>query len=122
MKLTLLLLVPVALTTLAMVPSQPQRPTEPAQDEQVSMVRFSNLAYENLQGTERNVMATLIKELRLLETEASSGNLRLEILYENGDYSLLEVQGFHLLREGGNTHDVRLVRSPAKAMRLPRLQ
>jgi hypothetical protein len=47
--------------------------------------------------------------------------LRLELLYENGDYSLIQAQGFHLLRNGGSSREVRLVRGKSTRMRFPRL-
>ena len=46
---------------------------------------------------------------------------RLELLYENGDYSLIDAQAMHILRKSGSTRDVRLVRTQRSVMRFPRL-
>ena len=43
------------------------------------------------------------------------------MLYENGDYSLIDAQSMHILRKSGSTRDVRLVRTQRTMMRFPRL-
>ena len=50
-----------------------------------------------------------------------SDNIRLELVYENGDYSMQTVQGFHLLQNGNGSREVRLVRGASSRMRFPRL-
>ena len=50
-----------------------------------------------------------------------SVHVRLELLYDNGDYSMIDAQALHLLRNGASTREVRLVRSRQDNMRFPRL-
>ena len=121
--------VPVAaIATLAMVPQDPKpadaapppaATTSPAPAEQVAAVSISEMHYLPLHATERVVVpAKNVVEIRLIELGT---HLRLELSYENGDYSLVEAQAFHLLRNTGQSaRPVRLVRGPADGMRFPR--
>lgn len=113
----LLFSVPV-LAAVAMVPQDPVS-TDPAQADQSTIQSISALRYVTLQGTATEVSARSVVEIRLLEDSGEA--MRLELLYENGDYSLLDVQGFHLLRNGETAREVRLVRGKQARMRFPRL-
>ena len=57
-------------------------------------------------------------EIRVFDDHADS--VRLELLYDNGDYSLIDAQAMHILRKSGSTRDVRLVRTQRATMRFPR--
>jgi hypothetical protein len=116
-------LLPVSVVAaVAMVPQDPQ----PLQTqlpvpstEQVNVVTLSDLQYVNLQGVSTTVAARQVVEIRLLEE--CTQHIRLELVYDNGDFSLLDVQAFHLLRNGSASREVRLVRSKSDRMRFPRL-
>ncbi len=99
---------------LAMVP-QGQGPLP---DDPVAIVSMSELQYVNMQGATVSVSARNVVEIRLLEECLDS--IRLELLYDNGDYSLLTAQGMHILRSGGS-REVKLVRGKSARMRFPRL-
>ena len=51
--------------------------------------------------------------------EQSPESVRLELLYDNGDYSMVDAQAFHLLRAGQSTREVKLVRGKQSRMRFP---
>lgn len=116
-------LLPVSVVAaIAMVPQDPQplQPqTPPPPIEQVNVVTISDLQYVNLQGVSTSVPARSVVEIRLLEE--CTQHIRLELVYDNGDFSLLDVQAFHLLRNGSAAREVRLVRSKIDRMRFPRL-
>lgn len=113
----LLLPVPVV-AALAMAPQDPQA-TDPALADQASVTSISELQYITLQGTPNVVPARSVVEIRFIEDHAD--HIRLELMYENGDYSLIDAQGFHLLRNGASAREVRLVRGKQARMRFPRL-
>ncbi|MBL8755906.1 MAG: hypothetical protein JNK15_21605 [Planctomycetes bacterium] len=108
----------LAITALAMVPQDPNS-ADPSLVDQSAVASISELNYINLQGTSVNVPARSVVEIRFLDDAGE--HIRLELLYENGDYSLLTVQGFHLLRNNGSAREVRLVRGKSTRMRFPRL-
>jgi hypothetical protein len=111
--------VPVlAITALAMVPQDPST-ADPSLVDQTAVTTISELQYINLQGTPVNVPARSVVEIRFLDDAGE--HIRLELVYDNGDYSMLTVQGFHLLRNGGSSREVRLVRGKSVRMRFPRL-
>lgn len=116
-------LLPVSVVAaIAMVPQdplplQPQAPMPST--EQVNVVTMSDLQYVNLQGVSTTVPARQVVEIRLLEE--CTQHIRLELVYDNGDFSLIDVQAFHLLRNGSAGREVRLVRSKTDRMRFPRL-
>ena len=110
----LLLPVPV-LAALAMVPQgQAPAPADPT-----AIVPLSELQYVNLQGNLTSVSGRSVVEIRLIEDCAD--HIRIELIYENGDYSLIAAQSFHLLRNVGGTREVKIVRSKTPQMRFPRL-
>ena len=105
-----------------MVPQDPQpaAPQNPGPPEPTTVVTISELQYMNQQGAPVSVPARNVVEIRLLEEFEQ--HIRIELIYDNGDYSLLDTQGFHLLRNnGGSTREVRLVRGKKSNMRFPRL-
>lgn len=111
------LLLPLPLVAaLAMVPQDPQ---VSADADATTVVSISDLQYVSLQGTMTTVSARSVVEIRFLEDHKE--HIRLELLYENGDYSLVDAQAFHLLRSGGSSREVRLVRGKQARMRFPKL-
>lgn len=101
---------------IAMVPQGQggQQPDDPA-----TVVNLSELQYVNLQGATTSVSGRNVVEIRVFEDCTDA--IRIELVYENGDYSLVDAQSIHLLRNGGSTREVKLVRSKAPRMRFPRL-
>ena len=114
----LLLPVPVV-AAMAMIPQGPQNIGDPALADQVTVVPISDLLYDTPQGTSKTVSARNVVEIRFLEDHERS--IRLELLYDNGDYSLIDAQAFHILRNSGSTREVRLVRGKQSRMRFPKL-
>lgn len=116
----LLLFVPV-LAALAMVPQEPQAPAAAAAEsaDVTAVVSLAELRYVDMQGNSQTVPARNVTEIRFFDD--NSQRVRLELSYENGDYSLVDAQAFHLLRAGASTREVRLVRSKSQRMRFPRL-
>lgn len=116
-------LLPVSIVAaIAMVPQDPQpaQAQAPAPSpELINVVTMSDLKYLDLQGTATLVPARNVVEIRLLEEFTQ--HIRLELVYDNGDYSLIDAQAFHLLRNGSASREVRLVRSRGDRMRFPRL-
>lgn len=113
------LLLPIPfVVALAMVPQGAQTPGDPSLTDIVSVIPISELNYVNPQGNTTVVNARNVIEIRLLE-DVPHG-IRLELFYENGDYSLIDAQAFHLLRNGGSTREVKLVRGKQARMRFPR--
>jgi hypothetical protein len=121
--------VPLALALLAMVPQAPDAAAQGTSNQDVTQgtnkedvattVRMAELQYVDRAGQVRSVPARTILVLRLLE--GAPNGMRLEINYENGDYSMVDVQGFHLIRAGRDQQDVRLIRSRVDRMSFPRL-
>lgn len=111
------LLLPLPLVAaLAMVPQSPgaQAPDDPA-----TIATISELQYVNLQGVTVSISARNVVEVRLFEDCVDT--IRLELVYENGDYSQISAQAVHVLRSGTGTREVKLVRSKLARMRFPRL-
>ena len=121
MKAPLLFLsIPIA-AALAFAPTPSvttQDPQEP-KPENIKVTSISELRYIDQQGVEKTVPAANVVEIRVFDDHAHS--VRLELLYENGDYSLIDAQAMHVLRKNGSTRDVRLVRTQRSKMRFPRL-
>ena len=111
----LLFAVPVV-AAVAMAPQEPPS-SDPAD---VIVVRtISELQYTPLYGTPVTVSARSVVEVRMMEDRGD--HIRLELVYENGDYSLQTVQGFHLINNGASPREVRLVRGASSRMRFPRM-
>jgi len=102
---------------LAFVP-QAQNPPDTALGDLVSVASIAELNYVNLQGVPTSVSARSVVEIRVIEDVAHA--IRLELFYENGDYSLVDASAFHLLRTGGSTREVKLVRGKPARMRFPK--
>lgn len=119
MKATLLYLsIPVA-AALALSPApslQSQDPQTPAA-ENIKVMPISALSYMTANGERQVIRAEKIVEIRLFDDHLD--NVRIELLYENGDYSLIDAQSFHIMRRTGSPRDVRLVRTQRSKMRFP---
>jgi hypothetical protein len=125
MKASLLLLslpmaAALAFAPLNSTPQDPQASVDPNKPvEESAIVSLAELRYKDMQGKMTTVSARTVVEIRIFD--GMNDHIRLELLYDNGDYSLIDAQAMDLLRQGGTTRDVRLVRSASKAMRFPRL-
>ncbi|HEX6812599.1 MAG TPA: hypothetical protein VF384_13315 [Planctomycetota bacterium] len=104
---------------LAMVPQDPAGPVDPPAADPSAIVSMSELRYTTLQGAAGAVSARNVVEIRLFEDHPH--HIRLEMIYENGDYSLIDAQEFHIVRLGGGSREVKLVRGKLARMRFPRL-
>ena len=114
-----LLPVPVVLGLLAMMPQSDQGSQDPNVADIVQVMQMSELHYVDLQGKSIVVPSRNVFEVRMLE-DVPQG-IRIELLYDNGDYSLIDAQAFHILRNSGSTREVRLVRGKQSRMRFPKL-
>lgn len=115
----LLLPVPFVVASLAMMPQGPQGTEDPAVTDISTVLHVSELQYVDLQGKTSVVPARNVFEVRMLEDTPQG--IRLEILYDNGDYSLIDAQALHVLRSGREPMDVRFVRSRKARQRFPKL-
>ena len=119
MKATLLYLsIPLA-AALALSPApslQSQDPQNP-EAENVKVMPISALSYTTANGVQQIIRAEKIVEIRLFDDHSDS--VRIELLYENGDYSLIDAQQFNIMRRTGSPRDVRLVRTQRSKMRFP---
>ena len=119
----LFLSLPIA-AALAFSPMQsalqdPEKPVDPNQPVEISsIISLAELQYQDLQGVMTRLSARTVVEIRMFD--GMNDHIRLELLYDNGDYSLIDAQSMHLLTQGGTTREVRLVRSSSMAMRFPR--
>ena len=118
----LFLSLPIA-AALAFVPNQSAqdpKPVDPNKPEELtSVISLSKLQVKDMQGLVTNFPARNVVEIRMFD--GMTDHIRLELLYENGDYTLMDVQAMHLLRNDGSTRDVKLIRTKANRMRFPRL-
>jgi hypothetical protein len=111
------LLLPVPfVVALSMVP---QGQDKPVPDEVTAVVQLSELRYTTPDGNTQAISSRSVVEIRVL-TDVPTG-IRLELVYDNGDYSMIDAQAFHLLRNAGSTREVKLVRTKSAQMRFPRL-
>ena len=92
--------------------------TAPA-TEGVYVVTLSDLQYANLQGVATVVPARTFAEIRRLEE--CTQHIRMELIYDDGDDSLVAAQSIHSPWNVGGSHEVRLVQSKIDRMRFPRL-
>lgn len=116
----MLLLVPAVAATLALVPQNPA-PQDPAEkpNDTIAITNLSDIQYTDLQGKLTTVPSRNVVEVRLLEDVGQF--VRIELVYENGDYSMIDAQSVHILRHGASSREVRLVRTNLAGMRFPRL-
>lgn len=115
----LLLPIPFVAMLLAMMPQGPQGSEDPAVTDIVTVTRMSELQYVDGTGKVSVVPSRNVVEVRLIDDRQNA--IRLEIVYDNGDYSLIDAQAVHILRSGRELMDVRLVRSRQARMRFPKL-
>ena len=123
MKAPLLLLLLPIVAALAFTPNQTalQDPQSTANREQLvsTIISLSELQIEDMQGSVLRIPARRVVEVRMFDDMAD--HVRVEILYENGDYSMIAGQAIHILRSGDGTRDVKLIRTKLRSMRFPRL-
>ncbi len=109
------LLLPVPLVfALAMVPQDPAGDAEVA-----AIMSISDFQYVTLQGTVTTVPSKNVVEIRYFED--FNEHIRLELLYDNGDYSMIDAQAFHVLRSGNSIREVKVIRGKRSRMRFPKL-
>lgn len=110
------LLLPVPfVAALSMMPQGQDKAT----DEVAAIVMLSELRYTTPDGASQAISARSVVEIRVL-TDLTPW-IRLELTFENGDYSMVDAQAFQLLRNAGSTREVKLVRGKVAQMRFPRL-
>lgn len=116
--------------------SEAQSPTAPAAEvvEDVAVARsavanddfrqeatwnFAELQYTSTNGEKRTVSARRITKLWLLK--GAEGQVFLELLYENRDYSFVAVREFHVIRRSSTVSsvDVPVIRDHFDAMAFP---
>lgn len=114
----LLLPVPCIAALIAMAPQNPAATDASVQDV-VTIVRMAELQYVNHSGSLTVVPARSVVEVRLHEDVHDT--LRLELAYENGDFSVINTSSVNILRQGVGATEVRLVRSRSGRMRFPRV-
>lgn len=99
----------------------PAQDTEQKRDPfyQSTRLNFAVLQYTNSLGKTTEIPASKITKIWLIAE--SDGDLRLELSYENGDYSSLELHDFHLIRRHNNlaSVDVPVVRSDMSGLAFP---
>lgn len=119
MKATLLYLsIPLAAAlALSPAPSLPSQDPQNPEAENVKVMPISALTYTTAKGVQKIIRAEKIVEIRLFDDHSDS--VRIELLYENGDYSLIDAQQFDIMRRTGSPRDVRLVRTQRSKMRFP---
>lgn len=116
----MLLPIPFVVALLAMMPQSDQGMQDPNAADVVQVLSMTELHYVDLQGKSNVIPSRNVFEVRLLDD--SPQHMRFELLYENGDYSLIEAQGLHILRTGKESMDVRFVRSVRSRMRFPKMR
>lgn len=114
----LLLPVPCIAALIAMAPQDPATTGAAAQDV-VAIVRMAELQYVNHTGSVTVVPARSVVEVRLHEDVHDA--IRLELAYENGDFSVIHTSSFNILRQGVGVTEVRLIRSRSSRMRFPKI-
>lgn len=86
---------------------------------QTARLNFAVLQYTNARGKAVEVPASTITKIWLIAD--SDGDLRMEIAYENGDFSSLAIGDFHVIRRSNNlaSVDVPVVRSDMSGLAFP---
>ena len=82
-------------------------------------LNFAVLQYTSSAGKTTEIPAATITKMWLIAD--SDGDLRMELSYENGDYSSLELHDFHIIRRSSNlaSVDVPVVRSDMSGLAFP---
>lgn len=116
---SLLLLALLPWTLAAFAAPVPQNPT-PDTFRQQMVWNFAMLQYVDAQGELREIRAGDLRSIHLLLAE-QTGLMRMELVYENNDYSSVEVRDFHLIRRSSaaSTADVPVLRSLIQGMSFP---
>ena len=96
-----------------------QDPEKGASIDPQHVVRLSQLQYVDALGQTQSIPARNMLEVRAV-VDAPEG-MRLEVFYENGDYSLLDVRGFHLIRAGQDVQEVRFTRTKVERLGFPKI-
>ena len=115
-----LLLLALLPWTLAAFPS-PAPQNMPQDSFRQQMVwNFAMLQYVNGMGELTEVRATDLRSMHLLLAE-DTGLMRMELVYENNDYSSFEIRDFHLIRRSSasGSADVSVTRSRIQGMSFP---
>lgn len=97
----------------------PQDPAGQPKEEVTVAARVAEVQYVDRSGQSHTIPGRNVLALRLIDDPAEG--MRMEILYENGDYSLVDLQALHLLRQGADVQEVRLVRTTRERLLFPRL-
>lgn len=89
--------------------------------QQSTVLNFAILQTVSTTGEKRDIPASTIKKIWLLTEER--GRLRIEVSYENGDYSSMEIADFHVIRASLNgsvpSVDVPVQRTGVDGMAFP---
>ncbi len=88
---------------------------------EVARWNFAKLQYTNAKGEIVDIGAATITKIWVVH--AGQGQLFLEIYYENGDYSMIRPQNFHLIARspGAPSFDVTIVRTGLHGMAFPKI-
>lgn len=105
---------------LAMMPQNPGQDDPAAKADVQRIVPLSQLQYVDLNGKTTALAARSMIEVRLVDD--ASDRLRLEVFYDNGDYSLMDVQAVHVIRAGQDVQEVRFVRTKKERLQFPLLR
>ena len=116
---SLLLLALLPWTLAAFAAPVPQNPVQDTFRQQMTW-NFAMLQYVNAQGELREVRAADLRSMHLLLAQ-ETGLMRMELVYENNDYSSVEMRDFHLIRRSSaaSSADVPVVRSLIQGMSFP---
>ena len=101
------------------VPQDPAPAVRQAPFYQESSWNLAVLQYTNARGDVVEVPARLLTRVWLLKTP--EGRLRMEILYENRDYTSVDIRDFSIIRSspGNAAVDVPIVRASIDGMAFP---
>ena len=113
----ILIPVPFLVALLAMVPQDPKGAAKDGALTQSKITRISAVQYVDSAGKTQQISSRNVVEVRMLDGFPQS--IRFEVLYENGDYSMIDAQALHILRSGNDKMNVRLARSPNSEQRFP---
>ncbi len=86
---------------------------------QSTRLNFAVLQVTNAAGKSTEIPASTITKIWLIAD--SDGDLRMEVSYENGDYSSLELHDFHIIRRSNSlaSVDVPVVRTDMSGLAFP---
>ncbi|MEC7584553.1 MAG: hypothetical protein VYE77_09555 [Planctomycetota bacterium] len=115
----LLIPVPFVVLLLAMVPQDPAAAAKQSPQTKSKIMRVSAVQYVDTAGKQHQISSRNVVEVRMLE--GFPNGIRFEVLYENGDYSMIDAQALHILRSGNDKMNVRLVSCPSSDQRFPML-